>query len=79
MKNELSEHAEYRSNFQKAFLKLIEDIKSLPQEVRVKKEEVYRLLEPIASYLGIRLVSTKSVPALEDAQKGMLEFFMPKK
>lgn len=79
LKQELSEHTGYQSNFQKVFLKFIEDIKSLPKEVRVKKEEVYRLLEPLISYLGIRLVPTQLIPALEEAKEGMLEFLMPKK
>jgi len=79
LKPELSEHAEYRQNFQKAFLKTIEDGKFLPQEVRVKKEETYKLLEPIIQRLGIRLILTKSVPALEEAQESLLDFFIPKK
>ncbi len=79
IKGDLSSHSDYQSNFQKSFLNLIEDIKLLPKELMVKREEVYRLLEPIASYLGIRLVKVRSLLALEEVQMAMFETFSSRK
>ena len=56
------------------FLKLAEDIKSLPQEILVKKEETFKLLEPITSELGINLRRVKKLKMLEEAQASMLKF-----
>jgi hypothetical protein len=56
------------SEFQRQFLKLAEKIKSLPQEILVKKEETFKLLKPITSELGIKLRSVKRLRMLEDAQ-----------
>ena len=79
LKHELFEHADYQPNLQKAFMKTVEDTKFLPQEVRVRKEETYKLLEPITRKLGIRLILTKSTPALQEAQGALLGFLMPEK
>ncbi len=79
LKNHLSEHSGYRSDFQNQFLNLIEEVKFLPQEVCVKKEEAFKLLEPMTSKLEIKLILTKKVRALEEARKGMFDFFLNRK
>lgn len=76
LKGELLEHLEYRANFQDQFIRLIESVRFLPQEVRVNKEEVFKLLEPITTKLEIKLTLTSKLPALEEAQKGTEDFFL---
>jgi len=73
------EHLEYRANFQEQFLRLIESVRILPQEVRIKKEEVFKLLEPITAKLEVKLMLVPKLPALEEAQKGTEDFFLKKK
>ncbi len=57
------------------FLKLTEKIKCLPKEIRVKKEEIFKILQPITSYLGITLTKVKKLEELEEAQAEMFDFF----
>jgi len=73
------EHLEYRANFQEQFLRLIESVRILPQEVRIKKEEVFKLLEPITAKLEVKLMLVQKLPALEEAQKATEDFFLKKK
>jgi hypothetical protein len=42
----------------------------------VKREEVFKLLEPMTSKLGIQLRLHKKLPALEEAQKSMEDAFL---
>jgi hypothetical protein len=70
----LAKLAECISEFQGQFLKIAEDIKSLPQEILFKKEETFKLLKPIASELGIKLIKVKRLRMLEDAQESMSKF-----
>ena len=49
-------------------------MKTLPQEILVKKEETFKLLKPIASELGINLRRVKRLKMLEDAQASMSKF-----
>lgn len=72
----LAKPTEWVYEFPEQFLKFIENIKSLPQEILVKKEETFKLLEPIASRLGIKLRRVRRLIALEEAQTGMFEFFI---
>lgn len=58
----------------RAILELAENYKSLPQEILVKKEETFKLLEPITSKFGIKLRSVKRLRMLEDAQASMSKF-----
>ncbi|MBU4348858.1 hypothetical protein KJ599_00870 [bacterium] len=48
--------------------------KTLPQEILVRKEETFNLLEPITSELGIKLRRVKRLRMLEDAQASMFKF-----
>ena len=70
----LGKPAEYMSEFQGQFLKFAEDYKSLPQEILVKKEETFKLLELITSELGINLRRVRKLRMLEEAQASMSEF-----
>jgi hypothetical protein len=79
LKGELLEHLEYRANFQEQFLRLLERVRFLPQEVRVKREEVFKLLEPITTKLEVKLMLVQKLSALEEAQKATEDFFLKKK
>jgi len=70
----LAKPAECISEFPGQFLKLAENYKTLPQEILVKKEETFNLLEPITSELGIKLRRVKRLRMLEDAQASMSKF-----
>jgi hypothetical protein len=50
------------------------NMKILPQEIFVKKEETYRLIKPIASELKINLRMVKSLKMLESAKDSMVRF-----
>ena len=71
---ELAKPAECISEFPGQFLKLAENYKTLPQEILVKKEETFNLLEPITSELGIKLRRVEKLKILEDAQASMSKF-----
>lgn len=64
------------SVFPEEFLKFVENIKTLPQEILVKKEEVFQLVQPVASDLEVKLRKVERLKALETAHTDMLEFFM---
>ncbi|MBU1036098.1 hypothetical protein KJ974_05335 [bacterium] len=74
----LAKPAECISEFPGQFLKLAENYKSLPQEILVRKEEAFNLLEPITSELGIKLRRVKRLRMLEDAQASMFKFIAGK-
>jgi len=65
--------AELISDFREQFLKLVESIKLLPQEILVKRKKAFELLRPITSRLGIKLRSVKKLIALEHAQTSMFK------
>lgn len=75
LKHHVANHKDYPTDFQNQILNLIEEAKSLPKEVRVKKKESLKLLEPIASQLGIKLTLSKNLHALEEAKEEMLNYF----
>jgi len=74
LSHDLAKPAECISEFQGQFLKLAENYKTLPQEILVRKEETFTLLEPITSELGIKLRRVKRLRMLEDAQASMSKF-----
>jgi hypothetical protein len=53
------------------FLQLLERLQQIPREVQVTRQDVYDLLAPIASRLGIRLKGVRRLKAA-DAMRGML-------
>jgi len=79
LRHDLARPAECMSEFQVNFFKLAENRKILPREILVKKEETLKLLEPIASELGINLRRVKKLRMLEDAQASMRKFTAGKK
>lgn len=76
LKGHLLEPLEYRVEFQNHFLEIMEHLQFLPEEVWVKREEVFKLLELITSKLGIKLRLHKKLPALEKVQESMEDAFL---
>ncbi|MBU4601747.1 hypothetical protein KKA86_01450, partial [bacterium] len=74
LSHDLAKPAECMSEFQRNFFKLAENRKTLPREILVKKEETFKLLEPITSELGINLRRVKKLKMLEEAQASMRKF-----
>jgi hypothetical protein len=60
--------------FQNQMLSAIEEISLLPQEIWVKRDEVYQLFEPLASRLGLKMKRVKRLKELEHAQRSMQSF-----
>jgi len=66
---------QYESVFIEQCLKAFENAGYLPEEISVKKEEIFWLLEPVLSELGIRLRKTERLISMEKAQEGIYEFY----
>jgi hypothetical protein len=62
--------------FQNQMLNVIEEMTLLPLEVWVKREEVFRLFEPLVSRLGLKMKQVKKLKQLEYAQKSMDSYFL---
>jgi len=74
LSHHLDKPTECMSEFQRNFFKLAEKKKILPREILVKKEEILKLFEPIASELGINIRRVKKLEMLEEAQASMRQF-----
>jgi hypothetical protein len=53
---------------------VIEETAYLPQEIWVKREEVFQLFEALVSRLGLKMKQVKKLNQLEYAQKSMKSF-----
>ncbi|MBU4491302.1 MAG: hypothetical protein KKD69_02450 [Euryarchaeota archaeon] len=62
------------TKFPVKFVELIERVKVMPEKLLVKRNEVYRLLEPITAKLSIEITAVESLPALEYAKIAMKGF-----
>lgn len=71
---QMEKHADYKSKFPEKFADFIEHVKVMPDELLVKRHDVYRLLEPLSAELGIEITMVKNLPALEYAQRTMKGF-----
>ena len=56
-------------------LKVFESSKIVPGEIQVRKEELLAYLKPLAQRLGVGVKLVKKLTAVDDARKGMREFF----
>ena len=56
------------------FIQLLETHLVVPENILVRKNEVFDLLQPIAEHLGIELSITESLPALDQARDALMEF-----
>ena len=77
LKPDVVKPSEYRLQFPRQFLDLIESVNFLPDEILVRKEEAFQLLEPITSRLSIKLKLVKRLKGIEQAQEAMFEYFTP--
>lgn len=71
----LARRGEWAADFPEQFLKFAHGKNRLPQEILVKNEETFKLLEPIASELGIKLNMVKRLRMLEEAKAGAFKYF----
>lgn len=75
----LAERTEYASECVEQFLNLLEKTTFIPEEILVKKEELFSILAPVTSHLGITLKKVRTLPMVEEAQADMAEFFRGEK
>ena len=61
--------------FQKQLFHLIRNMRSMPEEILVKKEETFRIIEPIAKALQINLQKVNTLPMFNSAKRSMSRFF----
>jgi len=64
----------HRPEFLNQMLKVIEETAYLPQEIWVKREEVFQLFETLVSRLGLKMKQVKRLKQLEYAKKSMNSF-----
>ncbi|MCR4406687.1 MAG: hypothetical protein NUW24_07175 [Anaerolineae bacterium] len=62
------------TEFTGRFLTLAERVKCLPVEIWTRKEEIYDLLEPVVSRLGIELYMVDELEALREARTALWRF-----
>ena len=68
---QLANHEERRKTVQEAILHHIETSKSIPQRVLVRKEEVFRFLEPLAAGLDVTLTMTEKLAHTDNFKDGL--------
>jgi hypothetical protein len=65
----------YRVEFIEKCLLAFESAKILPKEIEVRKKELLSYLQPLSQQLGIDIKLVKRLKAVDEARKGMREFF----
>jgi len=65
----------HRPEFLNQMLKVIEETAYLPQEIWVKREEVFQLFEVLVSRLGLKMKQVKRLKQVEYAKKSMKSYF----
>ena len=71
----IAQGSKLSAQFIEQSMKLFERVKNLPTEILMRKKEIFQLLKPIASRLGINLRLVKRLVAMEEAKTSMGEFF----
>lgn len=74
LKFQLEKEADCKSTFPVKFVDFIEQIKVMPDELLVKRYDVYKIMEPLSAELGIEINMVESLPALEYARESMKDF-----
>jgi hypothetical protein len=74
--SEISNHSEYKKEFQDRFLSIINENNIIPEEVLVKRDIVYRLFRPITRGLDIKIKMVKRLEGIKEAQYSMIEYMM---
>jgi hypothetical protein len=68
---QLANRSERRKTVQEAFLHHIETSKSVPKQVLVRKEDVFRFLEPLASGLDVSITMTEKLGHMDNFKDGL--------
>jgi len=74
LRSHLESKDHYGPEFQNQMLSAIEEISLLPQEIWVKREEVFELFDPLVSRLGLKMRRVKRLKELEHARRSMESF-----
>ena len=74
LKSQLEKEADCKSTFPVKFADFIEHAEIMPDELLVKRYDVYRIMEPLSAELGIEINMVESLPALEYARESMKDF-----
>jgi hypothetical protein len=75
LRSHLESQDRHGPEFQDQTLSAIEEMKVLPYEIWVKRDEVFKLFEPVFSRLGVKVKRVKRLRELERAQRSMESFF----
>jgi hypothetical protein len=70
---QLDNHGERGKTLQETFLRHIETTKSIPKNVLVRKEEVFRFLEPLAAELEFGLTMTEKLSHMDNFKEGLFD------
>lgn len=70
----LVEPSERESEFPEKILEWIERHRFLPSELRVRRAELSRIIEPVVTPLGIRMRITKRLDAVDHAKASLFDF-----
>ncbi len=63
------------ASFRSRFIQLLETHLTVPENILVRKREVFDLLRPVAEKLGFGLSLTRSLPELDHAQDALMGLF----
>ncbi len=74
LKFQIEKEADCKSTFPVKFADFIEHAEVMPDELLVKRYDVYRIMEPLSTELGIEINMVESLPALAYARESMKEF-----
>ncbi len=71
----MGDQDQYQHTFVKEFLSFLDRFKMLPKKIMASDEEFLRLFQPMTDKLGIELVQTPYLEAIEDIEDSMNSFF----
>jgi len=71
---QLENDADCKSTFPVKFADFIEHVKVMPDELLVKRYDVYKIMKPLSAELGIEINMVENLPALEYARESMKDF-----
>lgn len=71
---DLTKPEDYLPVFQNKFLSFIEEGKRLPKHINVAEEELFDMLLPTATHLGIRLRLVEELDTIDDVREGLTGF-----
>lgn len=70
----LSGSQNYIEEFRNEFLNAIEKNSIIPETIQVRRKEVFEMLFPLLSLLGIGIKTVKNLPSLETSRREMAKF-----